>query len=76
MLGEFLRLFKLRKMGICFQSVEVAPWKKSEGKSSGSRKKGCSTSGKKKGGVEAGGKEGGEIKMVMNPWMREGWPFG
>lgn len=67
-LCDYLRLFKLRRMGLCFQTVEVAPWKKVRDKApKGEKKKGLG---------EEGEKEGGEIKMIMNPWMRQAWPFG
>ena len=70
-LRQYLPLFNLRKMGTCFETISVAPWRKGGGKTSSSGKKVGSTAGEKEGGGE-----GGEIKIVMNPWMRQAWPFG
>lgn len=71
LLRGFLPLLTLREVERCFATISVAPWKTTVG----ARDKGAKE-GEGDGGTSGKESEGGEIKMIMNPWMRQAWPFG
>lgn len=68
-LRQLVPLFNLRTVGRCFSTVQVEPW---AAKAKGGVKKGAKgTKAREKNSSE----EGGPVKLVMNEWMRQAWPY-
>lgn len=69
LLRGYLPLLTLREVERCFATISVAPWRR---ESDGDERTEEGEEGEDSG---VGESEGGQIRMVMNPWMRQAWPF-
>lgn len=68
LLCDFVPLFSLHSVARCFRTIEVAPWPAKAANSAQKESKAVRV------GEEGGA--AGQIKLVMNEWMKQAWPFG
>lgn len=63
-LRQLVPLLNHRTVGKCFQTVRIEPHIEDTTETGGD------------GGKGTAWKKGGEVRLVMNAWMREAWPHG
>lgn len=73
LLRKFVPLFNLRTVGRCFSTVRIEPW--AAVAASTAAGEAGEVGGERGDGGLVSKKQGGQVKMVMNAWMRQAWPY-